>query len=617
MNQYPLWKYLLILVVVLGGLFYAYPNVYRDDFAVQIGGARGAELNEADLQAITQKIEESDFEPVAVHLESGNVLVRFRTPDEQLKAQDFLLQQFPEHALALNLYSSAPKWLAKLGAKPMALGLDLSGGIHLLFEVDVDASIAQRIEQTATEVRNLVRRERLGRPEIRYTGSELTLQFTSQSERDATLGALRKEYTNLQIATSDSGQRYGISLSFTDVERTEIQDNAIRQNIATLRSRVDALGVSEPIVQRQGRNRIVVELAGIQDSNRVMDILGAVATLEFRLADQQNDAFRAAQTGVVPPQSSLYYDRHDRPVLLQKQVMLTGEYINDARFNFDQQANSPIVSIRLNSKGGQIFYDATKDNIGKPMGILFIESNLVNREIDGKMVRVRERSEKVISVATIRDALSYNFQISGLDSPAEARDLALLLRAGSLAAPLNLIEERTIGPSMGSDNVKKGQTAIVLGLFLVLLLVGFHYRLFGLVASAVQVINIILIVAFLSIFQATLTMPGIAGIVLTVGMAVDINVIIFERIREELANGMSPRAAIDAGYERAFSAIFDGQITTLLAAIVLFVFGSGTVKGFAITLMIGIGTSMFCGITVVRGLMNLVLARRQIKKLSI
>lgn len=304
-------------------------------------------------------------------------------------------------------------------------------------------------------------------------------------------------------------------------------------------------------------------------------------------------------------------------MLLQRQVMLTGEYINDARFNFDQQANSPIVSIRLNSKGGQMFYDVTKDNIGKLMGILFIESNLVNREIDGKMVRVRERSEKVISLATIRDALSYNFQISGLDSPAEARDLALLLRAGSLAAPLNLIEERTIGPSMGKDNIEKGQFAVVVGLALVLIFMGLYYRVFGLFANAALVLNVVLIIAFLSLFQATLTMPGIAGIVLTVGMAVDINVIIFERIREELANGMSPHAAIDAGYERAFSTIMDANVTTLIAAVVLFVFGTGPVKGFAVTLMIGIVTSMFCGIIGTRALANLVFGRRKITSLPI
>lgn len=617
MNQYPLWKYLLILVVVLGGLFYAFPNIYRDDFAVQVGGARGRELSNDDLTAIRQKIEESEFQPVAVQLDAGNVLVRFRTPDEQLKAQDYLLQNFPEHAIALNLYSSTPKWFGKLGARPMALGLDLSGGIHLLFEVDVDATIAQRMEQTATEVRNLVRSERLGRPDIRQTGKEVILQFVNEAEREATLAALRKDYPNLVITTSESAQRPAISLAFSEAERTEIQDNAIRQNIATLRSRVDALGVSEPIVQRQGSNRIVVELAGIQDSNRVMDILGAVATLEFRLADQQNDSFRAAQTGVIPPQSNLFYDRNGQPVLLQRQVMLTGEYINDARFNFDQQANSPIVSIRLNSKGGQMFYDVTKDNIGKLMGILFIESNLVNREIDGKMVRVRERSEKVISLATIRDALSYNFQISGLDSPAEARDLALLLRAGSLAAPLNLIEERTIGPSMGKDNIEKGQFAVVVGLALVLIFMGLYYRVFGLFANAALVLNVVLIIAFLSLFQATLTMPGIAGIVLTVGMAVDINVIIYERIREELANGMSPHAAIDAGYERAFSTIMDANVTTLIAAVVLFVFGTGPVKGFAVTLMIGIVTSMFCGIIGTRALANLVFGRRKITSLPI
>lgn len=617
MNQNSIWKYLLIVVVALVGLFYAYPNIYRDDFAVQVSASRGGELHATDLEQIEQAVMASGFEPVATQLESGSVLVRFKTPDEQLKARDFLLGKFPQNSVALNLYSSAPKWLSNLGAKPMALGLDLSGGIHLLFEVDVEATIAQRVEQTVTEVRNMIRRERLGRPEIKSSATEVTLLFADQEERNTTAKLLRKEFREMVIVESEVAQRHRISLTFSEVERTTIQDNAIRQNVATLRTRVDALGVSEPIVQRQGRNRIVVELPGIQDSNRVMDILGAVATLEFRMVDQQNDAMRVSQTGIVPAQSNLHTDRYGQPVLLQRQVMLTGEYITDARFNFDQQANSPIVSIRLNNKGGQIFYDATRENIGKLMGILFIDSKLVTREVDGKMVRVREKSEKVISVATIRDALRNNFQISGLDSPAEARDLALLLRAGSLAAPLNLVEERTIGPSMGKDNIEKGQLAVVVGLALVLLFMGLYYRMFGLFANAALVLNVVLIVAALSLFQATLTLPGIAGIILTVGMAVDINVIIFERIREELRNGLSPLAAINAGYEQAFSTVMDANITTLIAAIVLFVFGTGPIKGFAVTLTIGIITSMFCGIVVTRALSTLFLGKRKLTSLSI
>lgn len=617
MSQNSIWKYLFIIVVALVGLFYAYPNIYRDDFAVQVSASRGGELNAADLEQVEQTVIASGFSPVATHLESGSVIVRFKTPDEQLKARDFLLGKFPQHSVALNLYSSAPKWLSKFGAKPMALGLDLSGGIHLLFEVDVEATIAQRIEQTVTEVRNLIRRQRLGRPEIKSTATEINLLFADKEERDATAKLLRKEFKEMVIAESGADQRFKISLAFSEVERTTIQDNAIRQNVATLRTRVDALGVSEPIVQRQGRNRILVELPGIQDSNRVMDILGAVATLEFRMVDQQNDANRAFQTGIIPAQSNLHTDRHGQPVLLQRQVMLTGEYITDARFNFDQQANSPIVSIRLNNKGGQIFYDATRENIGKLMGILFIDSKLVTREIDGEMVRVREKSEKVISVATIRDALRNNFQISGLDSPAEARDLALLLRAGSLAAPLNLAEERTIGPSMGKDNIEKGKLAVVVGLVLVLIFMGLYYRMFGLFANVSLILNVVLIVAALSLFQATLTLPGIAGIILTVGMAVDINVIIFERIREELSNGMSPLAAINSGYEQAFSTVMDANITTLIAAIVLFVFGTGPIKGFAVTLTIGIIASMFCGIVVTRALSSFFLRKRKLTSLSI
>jgi preprotein translocase subunit SecD len=617
MNQYPLWKYLLLIVVLVAGLLYALPNLYSDDYAVQMGGARNAQLFEEDFQRIKEALAASDFSPHGVRLEQGSVMVRFKTPDEQLRARDFLIRSFPDFAVSLNMVSSVPEWLEWFNARPMALGLDLSGGIHLLFEVDVETTIAQRIDQSANEARNFIRRERLGRPQIEKSATEVVLAFADEQESERAYSKLRNEFRDLELVRSEENGRYVITMAFSELAAKEIQDNAIRQNISTLRTRVDALGVSEPIVQRQGRNRVVVELPGIQDSNRVMGILGAVATLEFRMVDMEADPYRAAQTGVVPPRSSLYQTKDDQPVLLLNQVMMTGEYITDARFNFDQEAGSPIVSIRLNSQGGQLFYNATKDNIGKPMGILFIDSHLVNREVDGEIKRVRERSEKVISVATIRDALSYNFQISGLDNAQEARDLALLLRAGSLAAPLNLVEERTIGPSMGKENIQKGQIAVVAGLILVLIFMALYYRVFGLFADAALLANVVLIVALLSLFQATLTLPGIAGIVLTVGMAVDANVLIYERIREELRNGFSPHAAINAGYDRAFSTIMDANITTLIAAVVLFVFGTGSIKGFAVTLIIGIMTSMFTAIMGTRALTNLVFGKRKIEKLPI
>ena len=622
MNRYPAWKYVLLLVVLAVGILYALPNLYPSDPAVQISARKGGEVPQAEVQKALALLEEKGIRPKAVeHPEDarGKVLLRFSDTDAQLTAVDLLqLHLDDRYSVAVNLAPSTPAWLRALGAKPMYLGLDLRGGVHFLMEVDMKSAVNKALSRYESEFRGFLRKEKIRYLGITREGDHILLKFKDADSRDRALEALREEYrTDLTYEPVDEPRVALLRVGLSEQAKRAIQDFALKQNITTLRKRVNELGVAEPIIQQQGRDRIVVQLPGVQDTARAKDILGATATLEFRLVDEKADPWAAQRTGRIPPGDRLYHERNGNPVLLKRQVMLTGDYITDAAATFDQNGR-PAVAITLDGKGASRFSRVTGKHIKDLMAVVFIETKTVTRLVDGKPVRKRVRSEEVINIARIQDQLSKRFQITGLDSPQEAHDLALLLRAGALAAPMQIIEERTIGPSMGKENIEQGFKSVVIGFVLVLVFMAVYYRVFGLVADLALTFNLVLVVAALSLLQATLTMPGIAGIVLTVGMAVDANVLIYERIREELRNGMSPQAAIQAGYEKAFSTIADANITTLIAAVVLFVFGTGPIKGFAVTLALGIVSSMFTAILGTRAVINLIYGgRRRLQSLSI
>ena len=548
----------------------------------------------------------------------GHLLIRFSEANEQLEAREIIQQKLSseDYIVALNLAPNTPAWLQSLGAEPMNLGLDLRGGVHFLMEVDMNAVLKQTLESYASDIRILLRDKTIRYTQVNVENGVLTFGFREAADRDAAIDEIEREYNELEVAINENAERPTVTINLNETIVRETQNLALQQNITTLRNRINELGVAEPTVQQQGQDRIVVQLPGVQDTAQAKKILGATATLEFRLVDFESDV-QGAVNGRVPANSELYYHRDGRPYLLNKRVMLTGEHVINAASTIDGQSGSPAVSVTLDGKGARIFSNITRDNIGNPMAVVFIESKVETQTIDGEEVSVRRQIPEIISVATIRDQLGKKFQITGLDSTTEARDLALLLRAGALAAPIDIVEERTVGPSLGQENIDQGFASVMIGFALVLVFMIVWYRLFGAVANLALAANLVLIVALLSMLQATLTMPGIAGIVLTVGMAVDANVLIFERIREELRLGNSPRASIDAGYSKAFSTIADANITTLIAAIVLFGFGTGTIKGFAITLTLGILTSMFTAIVGTRMVINLVYGRKQRPKLSI
>jgi len=621
LNQYPLWKYLLIVVVVAVGALYALPNLYPEDAAVQISNSATDEVDQATRSQVEAVLAGRGLTPkTGVEFNGEQVLLRFDSTDDQLQAADVLRTALmgTQNVVALNLAPATPDWLRAFNARPMSLGLDLRGGVHFLMEVDMEAVTTSAHERYVGEFRSLLREERIRYLSVERTGDGISARFREAAERDAARDFLRDEYRgDLDFRTEDSSEVFLLNARLTDNTLTEQRRLALQQNITTLRNRVDELGVAEPVIQQQGENRIVVQLPGVQDTARAKEILGATATLEFRLADEENDPYEAAATGRVPSASRLYRERNGNPVLLRRQVMLTGDYITDAASGFDEQSR-PAVIVNLDAQGARIFSRITGENIGRLMGTVFIETKTETVEENGEQVRRTTRTEEVINVARIQDQLGRRFQITGLDSSRESRNLALLLRAGALAAPMTIVEERTVGPSLGRDNIERGFNSVIIGFILVLIFMALYYKVFGLVANVALALNLVLIVSVLSMLQATLTLPGIAGIVLTVGMAVDANVLIFERIREELRNGNSPQAAIASGYDRAFSTIVDANITTLIASMVLFMFGTGPIKGFAITLSIGIVISMFTAIVVTRAIINLTYGRqRRIKALSI
>lgn len=617
-NQYPLWKYLLILAVLLVGGFFALPNIFGEDPAIQISANRGAQVDESLEERVVERLRQSDIVPKRVERSDDRLLLRLGDTESQLQARDTLIDELGRsYVVALNLAPAAPQWLTELGALPMYLGLDLRGGVHFLMEVDMDAAVRQSEERYIGDLRNSLRQEKLRyRAIARRADGGVMVRFREPSVRDQAYDLIRREYSDLVVEEDQSGDEFLLIISLSETAARETKRFALQQNITTLRNRVNELGVAEPVIQQQGDNRIVVQLPGVQDTARAKEILGATATLEFRMVDETHDV-QEALDGRTPIGSRLYRERNGRPILLLKRVMLTGEYITDAASGIEQQTGSPAVFITLDGKGARIFSDRTKDQIGKRMAVVFIENKTETKLVDGELVKNRWVVEEVINVAVIRDRLGKRFQISGLDSTEEARDLALLLRAGSLAAPIEIIEERTVGPSLGKENIEQGFRSVVIGFVLVLAFMAFYYRVFGLVANLALAFNLVMIVAVLSMLQATLTLPGIAGIVLTVGMAVDANVLIFERIREEIRNGNTPQASIHSGYEKAFSTIADANITTLIAAIVLFGFGTGPIKGFAITLSIGIVTSMFTAIMGTRAVINLIYGGRRVTALSI
>ncbi|PPD23447.1 MAG: protein translocase subunit SecD [Methylobacter sp.] len=518
-----------------------------------------------------------------------------------------------DYTVALNLAPSSPAWLQSLGAEPMYLGLDLRGGVHFLLEVDMNAAVKQAEERYSEDIRLALRAEKIRYKAVLKEGDVIKLKLSSPEEKATVLNVLNKDFRGLDIKEPESNDELWLTLS--ELELKEIKKNAVAQNITTLRNRVNELGVAEPVIQQQGADRIVVQLPGVQDPTRAKEILGTTATLEYRLVDVEHDVQKAV-AGQVPASSRLYRDKNGAPILLDRRIIVTGDQIVDASSGLDQDGNAAVF-ITLNGAGAAKMGKVTQESVGKPMAVVFIEYKTETKMVNGEKVHDKQKVEKVISVATIREAFSKRFQTTGLDSPQEARNTALLLRAGALAAPVDIIEERTVGPSLGQDNIDKGMLSFTVGFALVVLFMVWFYKLFGLFANLALVFNVVIIVAVLSLLQATLTLPGIAGIILTVGMSVDANVLIFERIKEEIRNGNSNQASIFIGFEKAFGTILDSNITTLIVAVILFGFGSGSVKGFAVTLIIGILSSMFTAITGTRMIINWVYGNRRVEKLSI
>ncbi len=616
-NQYPVWKYLLIVFVLVIGAIYALPNLYGEDPALQISGTRNAVLDDSVTDRLLQTLDEAGITRKSVESGAGKLLIRFDDTEEQLKAVEYAQAALgTDYIIALNLAPATPAWLDTFNALPMYLGLDLRGGVHFLMEVDIDAATQKSIDSYNAGLRTLLREAKIRYSSVRSQKQGVQIIFRNSEDRERAYALIRKDSPRLQLETGDDADKPSLFARPDENEIKEIQQLALQQNILTLRNRVNELGVAEPIIQQQGTERIVVQLPGVQDTAQAKKILGATATLEYRAVDVEHD-LEAAVAGKVPAGSRLYYSRDGTPVLLKKSVIVTGDQIINANSGFDQQSGSPNVTVMLDAKGARSMLKFTKVSVGKPMAVVFIENKTETRLVDGKPVKTRKKVEDVVSVATIQGVFSKRFQTTGLDSPGEAHELALLLRSGALAAPIEIVEERTIGPSMGKDNIDQGFNSVLIGFCAVLVFMVLYYRLFGLVADIALTVNLVLIIAILSMLQATLTLPGIAGIVLTVGMAVDANVLIFERIREELRNGNSPQASIQAGYEKAFSTIADANITTLIAAVVLLSYGTGPVKGFAVTLSIGILTSMFTAIMGTRAVINLVYGGRRVSRLSI
>ncbi|HFD3888880.1 TPA: protein translocase subunit SecD [Serratia marcescens] len=614
LNRYPLWKYLMLIVVILVGLLYALPNIYGEDPAVQITGARGVAASETTLDQVRTVLEKDNIASKSIALENGAILARFKDPDVQLRAREALVTELGDKfVVALNLAPATPTWLAMLGAEPMKLGLDLRGGVHFLMEVDMDTALSKLQEQTMDTLRSELREKGIPYASIRKLDNNgVEVRFRDDAARDQAISYIGPRQRDLVLSANGANT---MKASLTDARLSEAREYAVQQNITILRNRVNQLGVAEPLVQRQGADRIVVELPGIQDTARAKEILGATATLEFRLVNTNADA-TAAANGRVPGDSEVKYTRDGQPIVLYKRVILTGDHITDSTSSTDEY-NQPQVNISLDSAGGTSMSNFTKDNIGKPMATLFVEyKDSGKKDANGRAVLVKQ--EEVINVANIQSRLGNSFRITGIGNPNEARQLSLLLRAGALIAPIQIVEERTIGPTLGQQNITQGLEACLWGLVASIVFMVVWYRKFGVIATTALVANLVLVVGVMSLLPgATLTMPGIAGIVLTLAVAVDANVLINERIKEELKNGRSVQQAIHEGYKGAFSSIVDANITTLITAVILYAVGTGSIKGFAITTAIGVATSMFTAIVGTRAIVNLLYGGKRINKLSI
>jgi len=619
MNRFPPWKYALLVIVIGLGLVYALPNLYGEDPAVQVSSIRGFELDQNMSSRVETILDTAGIEYGQIEFAPQRLLVRLGNVDRQTRAADALRDSLGEdYVVALNLAPATPPWLQTLGAAPMVLGLDLQGGVHFLMQVDMDTARTQQLERYVTDIRNILRDNGIRYRSVRMDRNEVVAELRSADDRDEALSLVNRELEDLVFEQNEGSETFNFRATVDEEALLELQRTALRQNITTLRNRVNELGVSEPIIQQQGADRIVVQLPGVQDTARAKQVLGSTATVEYRGVDEQNDPFEAQRTGRIPPQSRLYFDRNDNPILLSRDVIASGDNLINAQAGFDQQSGQPNVVVTLDPVGARRMLDHTTQNVGNRMAVVFIEYRPETREVDGEEVGSMRRIEEVISAAVTREPFGRSFQTTGLGSATEAAQLAVLLRAGALAAPMQIIEERTVGPSLGQDNIDQGFNSVIIGFALVLVLMAIYYKVFGLIANLALSVNLVLIIALLSLLGATLTLPGIAGIVLTVGMAVDANVLIYERIREELANGNTPQAAIRAGYEKAFSTIADANVTTLIAAIVLFMFGTGPIKGFAVTLSLGIVTSMFTAIVGTRGVVNLIYGRKKrVKSLAI
>ncbi len=613
-NHFPLWKNILIIAIFIISLIYSLPSLYGDDPSIQVSSAHSAKLTEAQASQIESVIKSTGVAVKAFEFKNDHLLARLANTDDQLKLADMLRDKMgDQYTVALNLAPKTPGWLTALGAESMYLGLDLRGGVHFLMEVDMDTAAKQAEERYNDDVRQALRAAKVHYQSVTKEGGLIKVTLKSVEDKAAVLALLKKDFQSLEV--TDSDQQDQIWLKISEKEIREIKKFAVSQNITTLRNRVNELGVAEPVIQQQGDNRIVVQLPGVQDTTRAKEILGTTATLEYRLVDVEHDVQQAVQ-GHVPATSRLYYEKNGAPILLDRRIIVTGDQIVDASSGMDQDGR-PAVFITLNGIGATKMGKITQANVGKPMAVVFIEYKVETQKVGGQDVRRKQKVEKVISVATIQGVFSKRFQTTGLDSPQEARNLSLLLRAGALAAPVDIVEERTVGPSLGQDNINKGFLSFIVGFVLVVLFMAVFYKLFGMIANLALAFNVVIVVAILSMLQATLTLPGIAGIILTVGMSVDANVLIFERIKEELRKGNTPQSSIFVGYDKAFATILDSHVTNLVVAIVLFAFGTGSVKGFAVTLIIGIISSMFTAITGTRMIINWIYGNRRVEKLSI
>lgn len=608
-NRYPLWKYLLILAIVFIGAVYAAPNLYGEDPAVQVSARGGVVVDKLPVM-VTEILQQIEISPMSMEESANQVLLRFADEDTQLKAFEQLQRQLDDdYTVALNLAPATPAWMRVISAEPMSLGLDLRGGVYFLLQIDMNAALKQKMEGYDSSLRSHLRENSLRYTNFSTTSQQIQIYFESAELRDTAHDELAGEFPDLDFSAEDQGNAFSIQGVMRESVLEDERKNALTQNITTLRKRVDELGVSEPVIQQQGRDRIAVQLPGIQDTAKAKQIIGATATLEYRLVHGTYADWESAQsTGRVPLEARQYRQRDGQPILLKRSVIVTGNNIINATTGFDQQ-NMPAVFVTLDGKGANRMSDISGDNIGKPMAVVYIETKYEDREVDGKIVKQERKVEEVISVATIRDQLGKRFQTTGLDA-AEARDLALLLRAGSLRAPMQFIEERTVGPSLGAENIQRGFRSAWMGFAAIAVFMILYYVMFGVTSVIALGANVLMLVGLLSMLPTTLTLPGMAGIALTLGMAIDANVLINERIREELRNGNTPHASIHAGYDRAWGTIFDSNITTLIAGLSLFAFGSGSVRGFAVVLCLGILTSMFSSVVVSRALVNLIYGRR-------